>query len=113
MKKVGFPHALRLSIATAVAVLGAGCAEMHWQKPGTAQATLDEDLTRCRQEARLRAGQQQVPALATPPVIGADPQGRPVVVQAHQRQSERLLNEQDLTRTCMRDKGYELVRENR
>ena len=42
-------------------------------------------------------------------MIGADPQGRPIVVQSHQRQAERFRLEQDLTCICMRGKGYELV----
>ena len=96
---------------TVLVLLGAACAQFEWHKPGTPQATLEDDLGHCRQQARLRAGQEQVPSLTAPPIIGADPQGRPVVVQSHQRESERLLNEQDYARICMRDKGYELVRQ--
>ena len=46
-----------------------------------------------------------LPTLTTLLMIGADPQRRPIVVQFHQRDADRLLLEQDLTRRCMRGKG--------
>lgn len=99
----------RLSAASAVALWMAGCAELHWHKPGTTQANVDQELEQCRQDAGLQAGRELLPALISPLVVGADPQGRPIVVQSHQHDAERLLLEQELTRTCMRGKGYELV----
>ena len=94
--------------AVAVVAVTAGCAEVHWYKPGTDQAVLEAELEQCRQDARLQAGQELLPMLTSPLMIGADGQGRPLVVQVHQRDAERLLLEQDLTRSCMRGKGYEL-----
>ena len=100
---------LRLSAAGVLALLAVGCADLVWRKPGTTQATLDQELEQCRQDARLQAGRELLPTLITPLMIGADPQRRPIVVQSHQRDAERLQLEQDLTRRCMRGKGYELV----
>lgn len=100
-----------LSAATVLALLAAGCADLHWHKSGVAEGTLEEDLERCRQEARLQARRETLPLFTAPLVIGTDPQRRPIVVQSHQRDAERLVTEQDLTRNCMRGKGYELVRQ--
>jgi hypothetical protein len=100
---------LLLPSVAVLALLAAGCAELRWQKPGAAQATLEQDLERCRQEAHVRAERETVPSLALTPVLGTDQQGRPIVIQSHQRDAERLLAQQDLTRSCMRAKGYELV----
>jgi hypothetical protein len=99
------PH---LSAAAAVALWMAGCADLAWHKPGTTQATLDQELGQCRQDARLQANRELLPTLTAPLMTGADPQGRPIVVQSQQHDAERLLLEQDLTRRCMRGKGYEL-----
>jgi hypothetical protein len=99
---------LRLSAAGVLALLAVGCADLVWHKPGTSQATLDQELAQCRQDARLQAGRELLLTLTSPLMIGADPQGRPIVVQSHQRDAERLQLEQDLTRRCMRGKGYEL-----
>jgi hypothetical protein len=99
---------LRLSAAGVLALLAVGCADLVWHKPGTPQATLNQEFEQCGQDARLQAGRELLPTLTTPLMIGADPQRRPIVVQFHQRDADRLLLEQDLTRRCMRGRGYEL-----
>src|SRR5262245_969464 len=99
-------HLLLLQLP--VSLIGA-CAELHWQKPGTSQAELDQELEQCRQDARLQASHEVLPMVASPQTIGGNPQGRPIVVQSHQRDAERLLREQELMRSCMRDRGYALV----
>jgi hypothetical protein len=96
---------LRLS-AVAVALLLAGCADLHWEKPGASTAALDQDLEQCTQRARLDARREEVPRLDAPLVFRADPQGRPVVVPSSPRGSDRFLAEHDLTAACMRAKGY-------
>jgi hypothetical protein len=104
-------------VALLVLVLLAGCAapEVRWQKAGTGAATLQDDLDQCTQEARLQARREQVPSAGLgslpggPPVIGTDTQGRPVQAPRPPRQGDRFLAEHDLTRSCMRGKGYEQV----
>jgi hypothetical protein len=100
---------LRWCAVAVAAGLAAGCADLGWHKPGTTQAAADEDLERCRQNARLRASQEAVPSLVSPPMRSADPQGRPVAIQSSPRDTERSLVEQHLTSACMRTRGYELV----
>ena len=99
----------RLSAVAVLALLMTGCADLQWHKPGAAQATAEQELERCRQEARVRAGWEALPVIALSQERGADPFGRPIVVQSHQRDAERLMAEQNLTRTCMRGKGYDLI----
>ena len=102
---------LHLPAVAVVAWLAAGCADLAWHKPSAAQATVDEDLEQCRRNARLRASQEAVPSLVSPPMFGADPRGRPVMIQSNPRDTERSLVEQHLTRTCMQAQGYELLPE--
>src|SRR5467141_2687764 len=79
----------------------ASCAEMRWEKPGASAAALEKALGECRQRAQLEAMRAVLPI--APPVVSADPQGRPVVVQPPptSRESDRFLAEQDLTHACM------------
>jgi len=101
---------LRLSAVAVIALVAAGCADLRWHKPGTDPATLEEDLGQCRMDARMQAGRETLPRpLTSPPMIGADAKGNPVVVQSSSRDTDRLLREQDLTRICMRGKGYALA----
>jgi hypothetical protein len=96
---------LRLA-AAAVAVVLAGCADLHWEKPGVSAAALDRDLEQCTQRARLDARREEVPRLDAPLIFRADPQGRPVVVPSSPRGTDRFLAEHDFTAACMRAKGY-------
>lgn len=101
---------LPLSAASIVALLAAGCAELRWDKPDASPRELAQDLDECRQSARMRAAQEAWPySLLAPRVVGVDRDGRLVVVEPPPHDTERFLLEQDLTRTCMREKGYELV----
>jgi hypothetical protein len=99
---------LRLS-GVAVVLMLAACADRHWDKSGVDAATLDEDLQQCTQRARLDARQRELPGFGSPLTIRADPQGNPVVAPSTTRDTDRFLIEQDLTSTCMRSKGYELI----
>jgi len=100
---------IRSSVATLLLVAFlAGCAEAHWHKAGADAAVREQDLAQCRQTAQLEARYQTVPTLAPPTMIGADPQGRPIVKQG-MPDTDRFLLEQDLVRACMRGRGYELV----
>lgn len=100
---------LRSSAVAVVLGLVAGCADLHWHKPGADAATLDADLQECTQRARLDARRQELPGLDSPLAIRADPQGRPVVVPNTTRDAERFLRERDFTAACMRGRGYALV----
>jgi hypothetical protein len=87
----------------------AGCAEVRWHKAGTDAAALEKDLDQCRQTAQMEARHETLPRTVAPSMIATDPQGRPIAIQPIASDSERFLLEQDLTRHCMRGKGYELV----
>lgn len=100
---------LRLAAIAAIA-LAAGCADLRWHKDGAGAAALEQDLAECRGEARIRAG----PSLSaleavSPRIVGLDATGRAVSGGHGRLDSERFLLEHDLTRICMRGKGYELV----
>lgn len=106
----------RLVTVLLSAVLAACAApEMRWHKSGADDVVLERDLDRCTQEASLQARHEQPPAVGlaalpgAPPVIGTDTQGRPVQAPRRPSQSDRFLAEHDLTRICMRGKGYEQV----
>ncbi|HXF67898.1 MAG TPA: hypothetical protein VNK67_14525, partial [Burkholderiales bacterium] len=79
----------RGALGLAVALLAAGCAELRWERPGTAAAALEQDLAQCRQLARLRAEREAWPAgLDGPRVIGMDRQGRLLVSEPLARPGE-------------------------
>jgi hypothetical protein len=99
---------LHLLVLHLTSILIASCAELNWQKPGANQTDVDRELAQCRQDARLQASHEILPMVASPQMVGGDPQGHPIVVQSHQRDAERLLRAQELMRSCMRDRGYVL-----
>jgi hypothetical protein len=93
-----------------VAVALVACAELRWHKPGGDAETLKQDLEECRWTARNRAAVEAWPfGLITPRVIGVDRQGRAIMLHPPPQHTERFLLEGDLTRSCMREKGYSLV----
>lgn len=101
---------LRLSAVIVVALLAAGCAELRWHKAGGDAETFKQDVEQCRRTARNRAAVEAWPfGLITPRVIGVDRQGRAIMLHPPPQDTERFLLEGDLTRSCMREKGYSLV----
>ena len=70
----------------------------QWDKPGAAQAAMDEDEQRCRVEARLSP--QTRPAAGPNQVTSADP--------LIDRGQERDAQEAQEVRKCMEGKGYRL-----
>lgn len=80
-----------------LAACAAGTAQ--WDKPGVAQAAIDEDMQKCRVEARLALQ----PRLAGP---GPTTSGEPLV----DRGQERDAQEAQEVRKCMEGKGYRLTR---
>src|SRR5262245_16829947 len=97
---------LRSSVVPVLLLLTACATDLQWEKAGVDAAALDSDLQHCTQRARLDARREETPRLDAPLVFRADPQGRPVVVPASQRNTDRFLAEQDFTASCMRAKGY-------
>ena len=71
----------------------------QWDKPGAAQAAMDEDVQKCRVEARLSP--QTRPA-GPNPMTSADP--------LVDRGQERDAQEAQEVRKCMEGKGYSLKR---
>ena len=87
----------------------AGCAQMAWQKPGAGYAMASSDLEDCRREGRLHAFQFGL--LAPTPNVTIDPTRPAASVQIPSTLPTRdAVAEQELTMSCMRKKGYELVR---
>ena len=100
---------LRLS-AVALLGLSAACADLQWHRPGVDQEALARDFEECRQIARVRAAREAWPfSLLTRRVAAFDRDGMPVVAHPPPHYTERFVLEQDYTRECMREKGYELV----
>ena|SRR6185503_17494613 len=97
-------RAIALSL---VVLLAAGCAEMHWSRPGVDPARVEEDLAQCRGEARLQAA-RVAPRSTGLAVLPTDPMGRPIAGPSRARTEDLALLEQDLTGACMRGKGYSL-----
>ena len=106
-------HRFRIAVFPALlAVALAGCADLRWHKPGVDAAALEKDSRECRQLARLQSEHQAWSfGFAPGQVIGVDRAGRPMLLHPFPRDSDRFLLEQDLARSCMRGKGYELAPE--
>jgi hypothetical protein len=71
----------------------------QWDKPGAAQAAMDEDMQNCRITARLSPEPR---TLAAGPMTSADP--------LTDRGQERDAQEAQDVRRCMEGKGYSLKR---
>jgi hypothetical protein len=101
---------LRAPAIGIVVLVAAGCADLRWHKPGGSAAALEQDLAACQSDARVQASHFASPFLSEwPRVMGVDALGRPVVPSFTRLDSERFLYEHDLTRHCMKVKGYDLV----
>lgn len=97
--------------ALLLAAFVAGCAELRWHKDGADAAALERDIVACQQIARQRALHEAWPfglAAAHSP-MSVDALGRPVAPYPTRFETDRFLLEHDLTRFCMRDRGYELA----
>jgi len=99
---------LRLA-AVAVIVLAA-CAPLEWRKDGADAAAKKRDIGECQDDARQRA-RREAPLFGQPPPapVGMDSRGRAVTGRAARYDTDRALIEHDLTRACMRERGYELA----
>jgi hypothetical protein len=80
-------------------LLLAGCSNVHWDKPGATQGSVDADLRACTTAA------QAVPTLPAPKTTSTG-----IEIQPHptDRDADRQLQEAQRVQACMRDKGYTL-----
>jgi hypothetical protein len=97
-------------LAAAAVALLAACAPVEWHREGAGAADRERDLAECRAHARLQS-RHEAPLHGFPPPhpVGVDSRGRIVTGHAARYDTERALLEHDLTRRCMRERGYELV----
>jgi hypothetical protein len=91
-------------------LLIAACAPLEWRKDGADATALERDVGECQSQAIARA-QHEAPLFGfpRPPVIGMDTRGRVVTGHAGRYDTDRAILEHDLTRACMRERGYELA----
>ena len=100
---IGMPrHALAAGLLLAVA---ACAAPMRWEKPGVADPSRDE--AECRAAARQQAI-RQLPYGDGPPIFIYRETSMLQWTQAID--NERSYLAEELTKRCMRDRGFELVR---
>jgi hypothetical protein len=104
-------HPLRPALVTlfaALSLLAGGCAPLEWHHDGHGKHKVDRDQALCTAQAQLEA-RQRMPLQAPPaPQVIVDQQGRSIVVQNRQPDSERFFLEQSLLRQCMTERGYTL-----
>ena len=96
-------YGLTLVLGLAFGLTACAAFSAHWEKPGADQAMLDRDLSACRIAAREESMRNYYPAPA--PLFGA----RRWWAWDQYSESSRFYTEGNLTRFCMRNKGYELV----
>lgn len=92
-------------IALLLPLLASGCAPYVWYKQGTSPAETQTLLSQCTAKARAEAARHPS-ALPLPPNVSIDSQGRPITTQTMRNDSERLMLEQDLIRSCMEATGH-------
>jgi len=104
-------NALRLltpALVTGFALLSS-CAQLDWHKAGASLEMREHDSADCAVQARS-AALRRAPLLPSPvPQVLIDRQGRAAQLQPSRAVDERFLIEQDVMRTCMRERGYSLI----
>ena len=94
-----------LATIVGLSAMLAGCGPpMHWEKPGADQEAMARDQSDCRVAAQQEANRNFYPA-PIGPLYGSRWSG----VWWQQSESQRFYAETNLSRFCMRNKGYELV----
>ncbi len=93
-----------LSFVASLGTLTSCAQPMRWDKPGADQATLLRDQNDCRVAAQEESNRNFYPA-PIGPLYG----WRWTSAWAQQAESQRFYAETNLTRFCMRNKGWELV----
>jgi hypothetical protein len=94
------------------ALCAAGCTPMQWVKPDATAEQLQEDSTRCHQDAWREAQLNSWYYRPFSPFAMRDPFGRPFVAWPYRPYADPFgnayLEEARLAQFCMRNKGYEL-----
>lgn len=85
-----------------------GCTSLEWQYTGNAEHNLDRDQARCTEQARFEARRRMPLQPSLAPQVIVDQQGRTIVTQHLQPDSEQFFLEQSLLRQCMTGLGYTL-----
>jgi len=120
-----------LIFVVTLAFMVSACETVAWQRPNTDQQTAEEDYRACRWEARLRARRALTlqPHLLSRGSAGPVPcRSKPArrsgydsygdcplgvtggrAISSSSLFSNRVALENDFSRRCMRDKGYELL----
>lgn len=92
-------------------LLLAGCTNLSWKKADTDPARTAHDLDECQQKAMLSV-RRLGSAMSNPaPVIVGSPNGPVSVVMPAQNPAQDPVAQQSLLSQCMRERGYQLVRE--
>lgn len=92
-----------LRLASLALALVAGCAtSVDWSKPGATQEATDADVKACRLAA------ENVPALARLP--STPPSGTGTLTTGTNLDADVQLERAQRVETCMRGRGYQLVR---
>ena len=99
-------HARHPTLAVLL-LLVCGCTSLEWHKTG-GEHDVDRDQAQCMAQAQFEARQRMPLQAAFVPQVIVDQQGRSVVVQNRQPDSERFFLEQSLLRQCMTERGYSL-----
>ncbi len=88
-----------------------GCANLSWQKADTDATRTVKDLDECQQKAML-AAHRLGSALGNPaPIIVGTPNGPVSVVMPSQNPAPDPFAQHSLLSQCMRERGYQLVRD--
>ena len=85
-----------------VPLLAACATAPHWEKPGSNETAMSEDLQQCRVQARLSTQTQQT--------VSTSPTGQTSSAPLADRGQERDAQEDQQIFHCMRGKGYNLTR---
>ncbi len=101
----------RMTLSALLLVLLSACAPMRWEKPDTISDIANQDLSECRESARLRAFREGPHFYYGfgPPYLVCDRRGRAYFYRPYYPDSDRFLREHSLTNLCMQEKGYKLV----
>ncbi|MEO5372763.1 MAG: hypothetical protein H7840_00630 [Alphaproteobacteria bacterium] len=102
----------RGSSVVAVLSLMAACTPMHWERPGSTPASVNQDLDDCRVRASRQAWVDEW--FYAPPTLGWSPYPYrqypyPYGPYYSFGRSEFFFREQNLTTFCMEAKGYRLA----
>lgn len=102
---------IQRSTALMLVLLLAGCTNLSWKKADADAARTTHDLDECQQKAAL-AVRRLGNAMGSPaPIIVGTPNGPVSVVMPSQNPAQDPVALQSLLAQCMRERGYQLVPE--